>query len=98
MDTVRTTIVRDYAGEDADAAWQLAERLEPELDEEGLPGTVRHAGGARSSSVLAEMELAGIAIDVPFLNKLGVEMAGELAEHRESRFTRWPGASSTSPR
>ena len=46
MDTVRTAMVRDYAGEDADAAWQLAAKLEPELAAQGVPRTVRQAGSA----------------------------------------------------
>ena len=77
MDTVRTAIVKDYAGEDADAAWQLANKLEAELEGKGfreLYDTLE----VPLIAVLADMELAGIRVDVPFLERLGAEMAIEL--------------------
>jgi DNA polymerase-1 len=77
MDKVRTEEVRKYAGEDADTAFRLAALLEPQLardyrrklyDEMELP-LIR---------VLADMELTGIRLDLPFLQKLGTDMAAEL--------------------
>lgn len=78
MDMVRTAIVRDYAGEDADAAWQLAEMLEPELAGSGFRELYDKLE-VPLIAVLAEMELNGIRVDVPYLAKLGTEMALELA-------------------
>jgi DNA polymerase-1 len=79
MDTVRTAIVRDYAGEDADAAWQLGEILEPRLAERGFRKLYDQLE-IPLIGVLADLELTGIRVDVPFLNKLGAEMGAELAE------------------
>jgi DNA polymerase-1 len=77
MDKVRTEQIRRYAGEDADTAFRLAALLEPQLaqddrrklyDEMELP-LIR---------VLADMEATGIRLDLPFLKKLGTDMAAEL--------------------
>jgi DNA polymerase-1 len=78
MDQVRTEKVRDYACEDADAAWQLAAIFEPQLEPAGLRALYDELE-VPLISVLAEMELTGIGLDVPFLNKLSGEMAAELA-------------------
>jgi DNA polymerase I len=77
MDTVRTSTVRDYAGEDADAAWQLAGILEPRLDGAGFRDLYDKLE-IPLISVLADLELSGIRVDVPFLKKLGEEMGREL--------------------
>ena len=77
MDTVRTAIVRDYAGEDADAAWQLSQILEPRLAERGFRDLYDKLE-IPLVHVLADLELTGIRVDVPFLNKLGGEMGSEL--------------------
>ena len=78
MDRCRPRRSRDYAGEDADAAWRLADdagtanwrstRLRKLYDELEVP----------LIDVLAEMEYTGIRLDVPFLDKLGGEMATQL--------------------
>lgn len=78
MDGVRTERVRDYACEDADAAWQLSEKLEPELSNYGLR-ELYDTLEVPLVSVLADLELAGIRIDVPFLERLGTEMTVDLA-------------------
>jgi DNA polymerase-1 len=78
MDTVRTARVKDYAGEDADAAWQLAGQLEPELDRKGFRELYDKLE-IPLVAVLADLELTGIRVDVPFLEKLGAEMAAGLA-------------------
>ena len=70
--------VRDYACEDADAAWRLAELLEPQLDEAGLR-TLYDELEIPLIDVLAEMEFNGIRLDAPFLAKLSVEMEKQLA-------------------
>src|SRR5262249_10103335 len=78
MDQVRTARVRDYAGEDADAALQLAAILEPQLAPAGLLDLYEKLE-LPLIAVLAEVEETGIRVDVPFLTKLGGEMATELA-------------------
>jgi DNA polymerase-1 len=78
LDTVRTARVKDYACEDADAAWQLAERLEPQLVSKGFRELYDRLE-VPLIAVLADLELAGIRVDVPYLEKLGAEMGTELA-------------------
>ncbi len=70
--------MKDYAGEDADAAWQLAEKLEAQLVSKGFRELYDKLE-VPLVAVLADMELTGIRVDVPFLEKLGAEMAVELA-------------------
>jgi DNA polymerase-1 len=78
MDRVRTAKVRDYACEDADAALQLAAKLEPEVVSAGF-GDLYQKLELPLIAVLARMEETGIRVDVPFLTKLGGEMGTELA-------------------
>ena len=78
MNAVPVARVKDYACEDADAALQLAAIYEPQLEARGfreLYDTLE----VPLIGVLAEMERTGIRIDVPFLQKLGGEMATDLA-------------------
>jgi DNA polymerase-1 len=77
MDRVSTRKVCDYAAEDADAAWRLADVLEPDLEKHQLRKLYDDLE-IPLIEVLAEMELNGIRLDVPFLNKLSVEMAEQL--------------------
>lgn len=78
MDKVRVATVGKYAGEDADAAFQLAAKFEPQLAERGFRKLYDEVE-VPLIGILAEMELTGIRVDVPFLQKLGVEMGSELA-------------------
>lgn len=78
MAQVRTQKVRDYAGEDADAALRLANRLEPELDQAGLR-KLYDTLELPLIDVLAELEFNGVRLDVPFLAKLSKEMEAQLA-------------------
>ncbi len=77
MDKVRVAQVARYAGEDADTALQLAAHFEPQLEAKGLRKLYDELE-IPLIAVLAEMELTGIRVDVPFLQKLGTEMATEL--------------------
>jgi DNA polymerase-1 len=77
MAEVPTRKVCDYAAEDADAAWRLAERLEPELVEKGLKGLYDELE-IPLIDVLAEMEFHGVRIDVDLLKTISVEMDGQL--------------------
>jgi DNA polymerase-1 len=78
MDKVPAATVGKYACEDADTAFQLAARLEPELVSAGFRDLYEQLE-LPLIGVLAEMERTGIRVDVPFLQKLGVEMAAEVA-------------------
>jgi DNA polymerase-1 len=78
MAQVRTAKVCAYAGEDADAALRLANRLEPEIDQAGLR-KLYETLELPLIDVLAELEFNGIRLDVPFLAKLSKEMEGQLA-------------------
>jgi DNA polymerase-1 len=77
MDAVPTAKVRDYACEDADTALRLAERFEPHLEPAGLLKLYNELE-LPLIHVLADLELTGIRINTPFLNKLGAEMADEM--------------------
>lgn len=78
IDTAPLEQVKNYAAEDADAAFRLAERLEPELDSEGLRRLYDDLE-IPLIDVLAELEANGIRLDVPFLKELSVEMDKQLA-------------------
>ncbi|HLJ96574.1 MAG TPA: DNA polymerase I [Gemmataceae bacterium] len=78
MDQVPTARVAEYSGEDADMAWRLAERLEPELRETGLSDLYEQLE-VPLIAVLAELEFNGIRIDVPLLQRLSQEMTKQLA-------------------
>jgi DNA polymerase-1 len=78
MDQVPTAKVASYAGEDVDVAWRLAERLEADLDREGMRKLYADVE-IPLIEVLAELEFAGIRLDVPFLDRLSVDMAAQLA-------------------
>lgn len=80
MDQVATNAVADYAAEDADAAWRLTSLLEAELDraENAHLKTVYRDLEVPLLVVLAEMERAGVRLDVPYLKQLSGEMQGQL--------------------
>ena len=77
MDQVPTALTAKYAAEDADAAWRLCEHLEPQLAESGLESLYREVE-IPLIEVLVDLESTGIRVDVPFLNRLSVEMALQL--------------------
>jgi DNA polymerase I len=67
-----------YAAEDTDAAWRLTNLLEAELDKSGLR-KIYDTLEIPLIDVLADLEATGIRLDVPFLQKLSVDMTGRLA-------------------
>lgn len=77
IDKVELDKVRDYACEDADAAVRLTAHIEPELEKQGLRKLYDEVE-IPLIDVLAEMEFIGVRLDVPFLNKLSVEMDAQL--------------------
>jgi DNA polymerase-1 len=78
MDRVEVAKVKDYACEDADAALRLAAILEPELRQHGLRKLYDEVE-VPLIEVLAELEFNGVRLDVPFLQKLSVEMEKTLS-------------------
>lgn len=78
MDEVPAAKVAEYAGEDADVAWRLTALLEPKLKEEKLDKLYRELE-VPLVEVLAELEYNGIRLDIPLLQRLGEEMAGQLS-------------------
>ena len=70
-----------YAAEDADITWRIYEILKPQLDEKGLTKLGEETEWPLIP-VLGDMELAGIELDVKFLEELKVRIdktVGELA-------------------
>ncbi len=77
MDQVEVSRVAEYAGEDADATWQLEGILAPKVRDEQLWDL--YANLERPLiSVLAHMESAGIKVDVPLLKRLSKEFGERL--------------------
>ncbi len=97
MDRVPVARVAEYAGDDADVAWRLCERLEPDL--EALRYKRKAGEEARDRwflyddleipliEVLAEMEMTGIRLDVPILTQMSREMDVTLARLESDIFT-----------
>ncbi len=77
MDEVDTAQVAEYAAEDADVAWRLCERLEPDLAEQQLTELYREVE-IPLIRVLGEMEWLGIRLDVPLLQQLSQEFAEQI--------------------
>jgi len=65
--------VAEYAGEDADVTWQLKELFEPKLKETAVD-KVFFEIESPLVNVLADMEFAGVKIDVEGLNKYSAEL------------------------
>jgi DNA polymerase-1 len=82
LDQVSAARVAEYSGEDADVAWRLCRRLEPEVRAQGL-GKLYDDLEVPLIEVLAELEHNGIRLDVPFLRRLSEEMTRQLARIEE---------------
>jgi DNA polymerase-1 len=82
LDQVSTARVAEYSGEDADVAWRLCERLEPELRTQDL-GKLYDDLEVPLIEVLAELEYNGIRLDVPLLRRLSEAMTRQLARIEE---------------
>ncbi|SET81791.1 DNA polymerase I [Oceanicella actignis] len=68
-----------YAAEDADVTWRLRDALRGRLPREGL-ATVYETLERPLVPVLAQMEMTGVKVDVPRLNRLSNEFAARMAE------------------
>jgi DNA polymerase-1 len=79
-----------YAAEDADMSWRLYRKLREQLDGEG---EINQWGWSMKRladeiewpivPVLAEMELAGVELNVPFLEKFGERLARQIGDLKE---------------
>jgi DNA polymerase-1 len=79
MDQVPTGKVAVYAGEDADVAWRLCGKLEPQLQQgDGALRKLYDDLEVPLIEVLAELEYNGVRLDVKRLAKLSEEMAVQL--------------------
>ncbi len=78
MDEVPTARVAEYSGEDADVALRLARILEEQLPASGLADLYRNLE-VPLIEVLAELEYNGIRVDIAMLQRVGEDMARQLA-------------------
>ncbi|HKT79642.1 MAG TPA: DNA polymerase I [Vicinamibacterales bacterium] len=84
--TLAPSAVLDYAGERADLALQLADRLKPLLDTAGLSGIYRELERPLIP-VLADIERAGVRIDAAALGEQALHVERELAHRSAQIFT-----------
>jgi DNA polymerase-1 len=77
MRDVPVARVAPYAAADADATWQLVDVLQPKVSALGMDRLLNEVEFPLIP-VLVDMELAGVAIDVPFLAQLSKEMTARL--------------------
>jgi DNA polymerase-1 len=77
MRDVPVSRVAPYAAADADATWQLVDVLQPKVSALGLDRLLNEVEFPLIP-VLVDMELAGVAIDLPFLAQLSKEMTARM--------------------
>ncbi len=78
MTAVPLELLAEYAAEDADVTWQLAEKLRPELENIGAH-QVFYDVEAPLISVLSHMEQEGVNVDVNTLHVFGLELEQQAA-------------------
>jgi DNA polymerase-1 len=83
--------VKEYAAEDADVTWQLAETFRPMLPQRGQERVFREIESPLIP-VLTRMELRGVALDVPALKELGLQLEKQIQQLHE-RITELAGTS-----
>lgn len=76
FDVVPIEQARDYSCEDADMTWRLHELFGPQLEQMGMTALF-HEIEMPLVSVLADMELAGVSIDVTWFHSLKTRFARE---------------------
>ncbi|MBX2972552.1 MAG: DNA polymerase I [Flavobacteriales bacterium] len=77
MRDVEVDAVKEYAAEDADITWQLAEKFEPLLKADEVDALFRDVE-MPLVQVLADMETEGIRIDIPALKQFSEELGTDL--------------------
>ena len=75
--------VKEYAAEDADITWQLAEKFEPMLAQDEVTSLFNEVE-MPLVHVLADMETEGIRIDIPALKNFSEELGSELIRLQEA--------------
>ncbi len=79
MRSIPLPVLAEYAAEDADVTYQLAEKLRPALAESGQEDVLRNIE-CPLMPVLVAMEMEGIAIDPAALNVIGDELQLQIDE------------------
>ena len=79
MDLVNVERVKEYAAEDADVTYQLKQKLYPMVEELGLHDLYFRIEEPMIE-VLADIEMAGVRIDVDALAEYSVELSRKIAE------------------
>lgn len=77
FDETDIAVATQYACEDADIAWRLYEELAPQLKKEGFEDLAEKTEWPLIE-VLGDMELAGIELDVPFLEKFNKKLSKDI--------------------
>ncbi|MCO5247801.1 MAG: DNA polymerase I [Chitinophagales bacterium] len=79
MSEVEIEQVKDYAAEDADITLQLYQKLKPELESNQVKPLFDEIE-IPLIDVLTEMELSGVAIDIPFLEEYSKTLGEEILQ------------------
>ncbi len=74
--------VKEYSAEDADITWQLHEHFAPKLEEDGITQLFQEVE-MPLVSVLSEMEMEGIRIDIPALKQFSEELGQDILKLQE---------------
>ncbi len=80
MESIPLENLAEYAAEDADVTFQLAEKLRPLLKESGQEKVYSEIE-APLLPVLVRMEMEGIAIDSENLEAISIDMAQQIEQH-----------------
>jgi DNA polymerase I len=83
FDAVAVEDATRYAAEDADVSWRLYQKLKPELEKAGF-NKLAEATEWPLIPVLANMELAGIQLDVDFLKDFNKRISAKILELEEA--------------
>ena len=86
MRDVKIEKICEYAAEDADVTWQLAERFEPELTKQGLAVLAANVE-MPLIQVLADMERTGIKLNTIELNNYAEVLKKEITNLKDGIFT-----------
>src|SRR5215212_6045317 len=79
MDMVDSDEAGDYASADVEVTFELADLLRPEIQQAGMDALLYEIEQPLIP-VLAKMEEAGIAVDVPYLTELSQEITARLQQ------------------
>ncbi|MEZ6077054.1 MAG: DNA polymerase [Pirellulaceae bacterium] len=79
MRDVPVETVAEYAGEDADVTWQVAQVLRPDIEKQGV-SQVCYEVECPLVPVLVDMEYEGIRLDIEALANFSQKLVPEIAE------------------